>query len=307
MVLEQAFRAKWLEQRPISALFLGLVYSIIGILSAKLIFPASSGLASIAFVSILLIPSLNRLLSDEENVEIRENKFSIRMLFRDHRDIFEIYFFMFIGIFLAYAMFAMFLPKSLVLKMFGPQINLIKGQGLYQAFVGYAFSTEHFVEILLNNLLVFIVCLVLSIVYGAGAIFFLAWNASAWGVIFAVNARVIAGIGSPLGAFFGVETMAPVWAHLITEAFSYFFAAVAGGVVSKAVMREDLFSEKFHHILSDAMMLLLIGFGIVAIAAFIEVYVYQYSVVILLGIMLLLILLIGALEPTHIFEKEGIE
>jgi hypothetical protein len=307
MVLEQAFRAKWLERRPISAMFLGLLYSIIGILSAKLIFPASSGLASIAFVSILLIPSLNRLLSDEENVEIRENKFSLKMLFRDHRDIFEIYFFMFIGIFLAYAMFGMFLPKDQVIKMFGPQVNLIKGQGLYNAFVGHAFLSDRFVSILLNNLLVFIVCFVLSIVYGAGSIFFLSWNASAWGVIFAINARVIAGFGNPLVAFVGVDNMAPVWAHLITEALSYFFAAVAGGVLSKAVMREDLFSEKFHHILSDAMILLVLGFGVVAIAAFIEVFVFpSLATAILLGIVMILILLIGALEPTHVFEKEGI-
>ena len=45
MVLEQAFRARWLERRQISAFFLGIVYSIIGILSAKLIFPTNTGIA----------------------------------------------------------------------------------------------------------------------------------------------------------------------------------------------------------------------------------------------------------------------
>ena len=281
MVLEQAFRAKWLEQRPISALFLGLVYSIIGILSAKLIFPASSGLASIAFVSILLIPSLNRLLSDEENVEIRENKFSIRMLFRDHRDIFEIYFFMFIGIFLAYAMFAMFLPKSLVLKMFGPQINLIKGQGLYQAFVGYAFSTEHFVEILLNNLLVFIVCLVLSIVYGAGAIFILAWNAS---VIAAAIGNFVRVHLSSYAAQFGMVSfanylqiygigLARYFIHGIPEILSYFIGGLAGGLIGVAVIRHDFSTKAFGKVMRDAIDLLLIGVALLVVAAIVEVYI----------------------------------
>ena len=307
MVLEQAFRARWLERRPISAFFLGIVYSIIGILSAKLIFPTNTGIASIAFISILLIPSLNRLLGDEENVEIRENKFSIRMLFKDHRDIFEIYFFMFIGVFLAYSFFTLVMPSETAAKMFASQLKVSKD--LYQALVGNAFANSELISILLNNLLVFIVCFVLSIVYGAGSIFFLVWNASVWGVIFASYARVMVGLGTPLGgslgAFFGVDTMAPVWAHLITEAFSYFFAAMAGGVLSKAVMREDLFSEKFHHIISDSIMLMILGFMVVAGAAVIEVYVHGVvSVAILLGIALLLILLIGALEPTHVFESE---
>ena len=150
-----------------------------------------------------------------------------------------------------------------------------------------------------------IVCLILSIVYGAGSILFLVWNARVWGAVFGYVAHNSFGQTHPLIAFGAV--MAPVLAHMITEAMSYFSAAIVGGIVSKAVMREDLFSEKFHHILSDAMILLLLGFVMVAIAAVIEVMLYPYSGAILIGFVMLLALIIGALEPTNVMEKEGTE
>ncbi|MBS3121804.1 stage II sporulation protein M [Candidatus Woesearchaeota archaeon] len=301
MVLEQVFKAKWLEKRPLSALFLGLMYAVIGIISAKLIFPGSTSLMTVAFTSILLVPSLNRLLSDEENVEIREQKFSIKLLIKDHRDIFEIYFFMFIGVFLAYALFTLILPQPTILSMFSAQLKVAGFTG--KAFSG--FINQEIIDILLNNLLVMIVCLILSIVYGAGSILFLVWNASVWGAVFGYVAHNSFGQTHPLIAFGAV--MAPVLAHMITEAMSYFSAAIVGGIVSKAVMREDLFSEKFHHILSDAMILLLLGFVMVAIAAVIEVMLYPYSGAILIGFVMLLALIIGALEPTNVMEKEGTE
>ena len=65
---------------------------------------------------------------------------------------------------------------------------------------------------------------------------------------------------------------------MITEAISYFSAAIVGGVVSKAVLREKVGSKKFHHIMTDAYILLAIGLGIVIIAGIIEVYLYPVMV-----------------------------
>ena len=92
MVLEQIFKLQWIEKKEHS-FFLGFVYALFGILSAYLIIPSYAGIMSIAFTSILLIPSLNSLLKEEENVEIREKKFSLKMLFKDHFDIIKVYLF----------------------------------------------------------------------------------------------------------------------------------------------------------------------------------------------------------------------
>ena len=66
MVLEHLFSERWLEQKFWSAFILGLGYSLIGILIARMLFGANSGLASVIFTSLLLIPSLRKLFKKEE-------------------------------------------------------------------------------------------------------------------------------------------------------------------------------------------------------------------------------------------------
>ena len=78
MVFEQLFRVTWIERKG-HAFVLGFVYTILGIISARLIFGEYVGLMSLGFTTILLIPSLNALLRLEENLEIREMR-SCRLL-----------------------------------------------------------------------------------------------------------------------------------------------------------------------------------------------------------------------------------
>ena len=266
MVLEQLFKLKWIERKE-HAFFLGFIYSIIGLISAKLIFPSNVGLMSIAFTSILLIPSLAMLLKLEENVEIREKKLSIRQLFKDHKDIFKVYIFMFLGIFLAYSLTTLLFPELTIQKLFATQL---KTAGIH----GFATTQNLLFGIIINNLIVFIVCFILSLIYGAGSILFLTWNASVWGVVFAFFVKQISFItGENPIIEFGTSIL-PFLPHMITEAIAYISAAIVGGVVSKAVLREKLFSKKFHHIMTDALIFLLIGFILVIIAGIIEVKLY---------------------------------
>ena len=123
----------------------------------------------------------------------------------------------------------------------------------------------------MNNIKVLIVCLLLSLIYGAGSVLFVTWNATVWGAIFGYVAKESLTVGgqTPL-AFFGMMLL-PMLPHLITETVSYLSASIAGGVLSKAALREELFSKKFNHILTDA--LILVGFGVllVIIAGLFEV------------------------------------
>ena len=252
MVLEQLFKLKWIEKKEHS-FFLGFIYSIVGIISAKLVHPTNTGIMSIAYTSLLLVPSLSLLLKEEENVEIREKKFHIWQLLKDHKDIFKIYLSLFLGIFFAYFLISFIFQDFTIEKMFFTQL---KAAGI----LGYAFSSSSILaKIVLNNLLVFTVAFILSLVYGAGAILFLSWNASVWGVAFAIFAK---------SNFENFTTSIP---HMVTEGFAYVTAAIAGGVVSKAAIREKVFSKKFNHILTDALILVFIGVVLVLIAGYIEV------------------------------------
>ncbi len=263
MVFEQLFKLKWIERKE-HAFFLGFLYSIVGMVSAKLIFPANVGLMSIAFTSVLLIPSLNTLLRMEENAEIREEKLSIKQLFKDHKDIFKVYTFMFLGIFLAYSLASLISSELSIEKLFAAQL---RGAGIK----GLAVSQDPLYGLILNNLLVFAVCFILSFIYGAGSILFLTWNASVWGVVFGYfvkQASLMTG-RNPVMEF--ISSILPFLPHMATEALAYISAAIVGGVVSKAVLREKLFSKKFRHIITDAMTFLLIGFILVIIAGIIEI------------------------------------
>ena len=267
MVLEQVFKVQWLEKRPRYAFVLGFVYALIGILSARLIFKSNTGMMAVAFISILLIPSLNKLLSDEENIEIREKKLSLRLLFKDHRDIFEIYLLMFLGIFVAFSVLSFLFPLDIINRLFAPQLAVAN-------LSGGAILNAELMSILLNNLIVLIACCILSLVYGAGSVLFLTWNASAWGAVIGFSAKlaVVQTDVSPF-VFFGLF-MLPIIPHLITEAASYIGAAIVGGVLSKAVLREKIFSEKFHHITTDSMLIGAFAFGIVLLAGVLEVHIF---------------------------------
>ena len=266
MVFEQLFRVRWLESKAHS-FFIGFLYTLVGLVSAYLIFPKSMGLMSIAFTSVLIIPSLAKLLSLEENVEIREKKLHFLQLFRDHKDIFKVYLFLFLGIFLAYALVALVFPQASIMRVFEPQLQ---AAGL----AGYAMEGGFLRGIILNNLLVFIACFILSLVYGAGSVLFLSWNASVWGVVFALFARQAFALDRTnlVGEFF--DLLLPVLPHMITEAVAYISAAVVGGVVSVAVLRERLHSKKFYHVLTDAAIFLCMGLVLVLVAAILETFVF---------------------------------
>ncbi len=262
MVFEQLFRVNWLERKS-HAFFLGFIYALIGIMSARLIFGDFVGLMSIGFASILLIPSLNSLLKLEENIEVRENKFSLRRLFSDHKDIFKVYIFLFLGIFLAYALVSTLIPQSTTQSLFEPQLGNagISGSGT---------KSGAFLSLVSNNILVLIICLLLSFVYGAGSILFLTWNASVWGIIFGYFAHqtAISQATHPVLGFW--VYIVPYLPHLITEAVAYISAAIVGGVISKAVIREKIGSFKFNHIVTDAFLLMLVAIVLIIVGAVIE-------------------------------------
>lgn len=294
MVFEQIFGARWLERKPGMTFLLGFIYAELGIISAMLIFPENPSLISIGFISLLILPSLNQLLSLETNEDIREKKFSIRLIFRDHRDILLVYAFLFLGILLAYGIFAVLLPNAVTESLFGTQLSIYyKSTG---AATGAAYNivgassgslgealrglsgqvcktqTCEFFSILINNLKVVLVCLIFSLVYGAGAILFLTWNASVWGTIFGYITKTSALVQNNLFHFF--TTMVSVFPHMITEALSYFMAVFAGGIISKAVIREKFDSKKFNHVLVDGLFLFGVAILLIFLAAWLEVYIF---------------------------------
>src|SRR3989344_1397469 len=263
MVLEQLFHARWTYKKH-HAFILGLVYTLIGIVSARLVFYSSSGIMSVAFTSILLIPSLGELLKIEANQALKSYNFSIKRLWTDHADIFAVYLFLFMGIFVAYSLGTLLIPEADVNQLFNAQL---RAAGIH----GYAVLDGQLMSIIMNNTLIFVVSFVLSLIYGAGAVIFLAWNASVWGVVFSLfvrKAAVVSGV-DPVTAF--ARDLVPFLPHMLTEGAAYIGAAIVGGIVSKAVLREKPFTKRFNYVLYDGLAFLILGIILVVIAGIIEV------------------------------------
>lgn len=300
MVLEQVFQLSWIEKRPTHAFTLGVIYSFVGIFTARMIFPGTPALMTVAFTSLLLLPSLNRLLAIEENVEIREKKLHLKQLFRDHKDIFEIYIYMFLGVLLVFSLFALLLPSDINMDtMFSTQLEATKvawpavvqsdvdslGQEfryvhyeMRQNFFTdepkmYASSWQGFWTTLENNLWVLFACIILSLVYGAGSIIFLTWNASAWGVFWGFMAK---NTSLFVSVTIFTKKLGAVFPHMILESLAYFFVIIAGGVISKAILREQLGSQKFNHVFTDGMIFVVIGLFILVLGALVEEFVFPY-------------------------------
>jgi uncharacterized membrane protein SpoIIM required for sporulation len=106
--------------------------------------------------------------------------------------------------------------------------------------------------------------LIFSLIFGAGAIFVLAWNASvisaAIGIFTRYNLSEI-----PLG-------LLRYMIHGFPEIAAYFITALAGGILGVGVIRHGISNKKFIHILLNVIILITSALVILIIAAVIEVY-----------------------------------
>src|SRR3989344_3809459 len=177
MVLEHVFPEDWLENKGRYAFILGVIYSIVGILIAGLLFPGDPALVAVAFTSLLLLPELYKIFSIEERQESMERGVSLRAIWRDDSDIVRVYIFLFLGILLVYSIGTMLLPSFQSNNLFREQLEIRFGQGFAGSATGTSFSGSLFFDLLGNNFLVLVACFILALLSGDGAIFLITWNA----------------------------------------------------------------------------------------------------------------------------------
>jgi len=275
MVLEQIYPLKLIERNPLYAFILGFSYSVIGIGTALLLFPEDPAIVAVAFIALMTIPTLSKLLKQEEGIESKKNDLNLINFYRDHKDVFKVYILLFLGIFLAFSFFSLILPSLATNHIFENQINV-----LYGAKTGGAvFSRGLFLDILQNNLGVILLCFVTAFVFGDGAIFLITWNASVWGTIFGNIAKTAAFnvSGSPF-YYFGMIILI-VFPHMILEAFSYISSATAGGIISKGLLKEKFMSDRFKTLLKNTILLVIFAILVLIIAVVIETFVLNNATI----------------------------
>lgn len=280
-MLEMLINPKKAERRPWEMFFIGFFYASLSVLLVKWVFSQDavlikhSGILVVLFTVLFSLPFMYYTLRLEEH-KVRKGRGSVELV-RTHRKAVYAFLWLFIGFTVAFAFWNSILLTTETSK---PQIEtycMINRPGSFDECVRqygikdstklapFMTNTERLFSIFTNNIYVLLFTLVFSLIFGAGAIFILAWNASV--------------IGAAIGIFTNYELsslplgLARFFIHGIPEIASYFIVALAGGMVSIAVIKHETGTEKFWEVLQDALNLVIVAVVVLFIAALMEVFI----------------------------------
>lgn len=284
-MLESLINPKKAERKPWEMFFIGLLYTAVSIVLANFLFGTNVvfskhiSILVITFVVMFSIPFMFYIIKLEEKKD--EVIKSEKSLFKEHSKAVSALMFLFLGYLVAFSVAYVALPRQRVETNFDTQlqtfcsINMpndlegcvegsldISTRSVAPSFSG---GMNRVASILANNFYVLIFCLLFSLLFGAGAIFILAWNASVIAAAIGIYARNNI-LNLPLGFM-------RYMIHGLPEIGSYFIAALAGGIISVSLIRHEFKHEKFWHILEDSIDLIILAFLVLVLAAFIEVFI----------------------------------
>lgn len=276
MVLETLIGVKAAEREPWKLLYLGFLYASIAIILSLIIFKSQASMVMVFLTVLASVPLIHNTIKLEEKKELILKR---RLLVKEHGKALSVFVFMFIGFLIAFVAFYVFMPHDLVQSVFNTQIETIETinariSNIQQLSGSTTNASSFFFEILSNNLKVLFFCIFFSFFYGAGAIFILTWNASV------ISAAIGNAIRSNLGSMFGLHYFTAFslgimkyMTHGIFEIIAYFMGGLAGGIISVAVIRHEVYGEKFRKIIKDSFDLIFLSLIILVIAGLVEVYV----------------------------------
>jgi len=281
MVLESLIGPIKAEKKPWKLFFIGLLYTIISFVTALWIFEQSASIVFVFLIVICSIPLIYRIIKVEEEKDLKIK--SEASLLKEHSKALIAFMFLFLGITLTCGIAYAFLPQITMGKLFSTQIQTIASiNGNFLGVTTHGVTSfDMFINILYNNINVLIYCLGFAFIFGSGAMFIIAWNAS---VIGAAIGSIIRTKIAEAAALYGQTSMAMYFSsislglmryslHGIPEILAYFIGALAGGIISIAAINHNFKTKQFYRIVFDSSGLVLISILVLVIAAFLEVYV----------------------------------
>ncbi len=293
MVLESLTNPVSAEKRPLQMILLGFSYASVAMFLSLWIFYQYSSLVMVFLTVLASIPIVYNTIRFEEKKD--ENETDELILLKEHFKALKVFIFLFFGFTIAYVFWYVFFPQitgalGFVLPFFHTPAdgNSVLFQTQTETFyninggvTGLSIQASEFVKILLNNTKVLIFCLIFSFIYGLGAIYILAWNASvigaAVGLFIRKNIDAIVASSGPAKAAAYVQIIALGFLkyslHGVLEILAYFIGGLAGGIISIAVIKHSFGSKKFETALWDASDLIIISIIVLVVAALIEVFV----------------------------------
>ena len=219
-----------------------------------------SGVFSVLFTIIPAVYFITLVIKTEESLEERDIlKYHRKSFWQRHELYLQWMGLFFIGITLAFSLWSFALPQDFF-QVQNSKIDQIQGSFTEGNYIRGDFGS--FAMVVQNNLQVMLFAFVFSLIFGAGAIFIITWNASILGIAITRGSSFVHEI--PL---VGMRYLP----HGIPEILAYLCAGLAGGILSAAIIRKHD-NRILKLIAFDAAKILFLAIVLIVIAGGIEVY-----------------------------------
>jgi len=278
-MLETLINPKRVEKGPWKMFFIGLLYGSLSLLLVHWFFVKDavlsqySGILVVTFCVMFSLPFMYFIIKKEEEED--EEVEGLLGVWKAHKDAIYALMWLFLGFVIAFAFWFVIIQNP---TLFNAQVEtycMINSPGNIENCVSeYALSSTtisagatkelRFLSIIENNVYVMIFTLIFSLIFGAGAIFILAWNASV--------------IASAIGIFTQYRIseipigIARYMIHGFPEIAAYFITALAGGMFGFEIIKRGVKDRRFIKVLENVALLLFLAIIILIVAAVIEVY-----------------------------------
>lgn len=279
-MLESMINPTRTEKGPIKMLLVGIIYASLSLLLVKLFFSSDpvlykfSGMIVVTFCVMFTLPFMYYLIKREEEED--EHSEGFLGILNIHSDALFSFMWLFAGFLIAFSFWYIVLGDQTLLNAQIETYCAINSPGqIGDCVARYAFDSQglttgsvtketRFLAIISNNIYVMLFTLLFSLIFGAGAIFILAWNASviaaAIGVFTSYQVSQI-----PLG-------LLRYMIHGFPEIAAYFITALAGGIFGVGILRNGIKSKMFVRLAENTAIMLFISIIILIFAAIIEVW-----------------------------------
>jgi uncharacterized membrane protein SpoIIM required for sporulation len=279
-MLETLINPKRGEKGPWKMFFIGLIYASLSLLLVHWFFSGdpnlsnASGILVVLFCIMFSFPFMYFIIKKEEKED--EEVEGIFSVWQAHKDAIYALMWLFFGFVVAFSFWNIVLHDSNLLNFQIQTYCQINSPGDVAGCVeryssgeinatGASVSSLRFLSIIENNVYVMIFTLIFSLIFGAGAIFILVWNASVISAAIGIFTQYRI-IDIPLGILrYSI--------HGLPEIAAYFITALAGGIFGVGLIRHGIRDRKFLKVVENVIVLIFISLAILIVAALLEVYI----------------------------------
>ncbi len=227
------------------------------------------GLFVVLFTMIPATYLMVQYIKDEESLEEKEitKKYKTHFFNRHASDLYIVLIF-FSTLVLTFSAWSFFLPETffqvqeIELGKLGVHPSTVSGFATQSGFLSTG-STNRFFLYIQNNMGIVLFSFVIGLLFGAGAIFILTWNASIISTAIVLKAGFLHEI--PAAA-------SPFLFHGLLEIGGYILAGFAGSLISAAIIRGHHKRDVFRRILLDTTMLFALAVLFIVVGAFVEAF-----------------------------------